>query len=101
MYSHKHDGRRTASKQYVQALENRVKQLEAQLHLSHSDGTTAVTHHGPGAAVQTIRLEQHSLPPESNDGSEAVPEDTSYEAEVTEEKIGSLRVVNQSAFLDG
>lgn len=101
MYSHKHDGRRTASKQYVQALENRVKQLEAQLYHSHSDGTDAVTIHRPDPAVQTIRLQRQSLPPESNNGSEAVSEDTPYDAEVNEEKIGSLRVVNQSSFPNG
>jgi hypothetical protein len=95
VYSHKHDGRRTASKQYVQALEHRVKQLEAQLQRRNAEGTEVKGDSGTDGGIAAVRLRQSSLPPDRDGSPAALTDDMEFGAEDPEEEIGSLRVVNE------
>lgn len=90
MYGHEHDGRRTASKQYVQALENRVKQLETQLHRRRD--SVADSSHEADADHRPVR--SHRSLSEYEDGSEAMAESSDDRAEDSGEKIGAIRVVS-------
>jgi hypothetical protein len=93
VYGHEHDGRRTASKQYVQALEHRVKELETQLQLSTMMGTDAETETGAEPGNARSRLNPRDLLSDYAGGSEPLSVDRDLGAEDDQDKIGALRVV--------